>query len=178
MPARILLEGRPGVGKTTAVRRLSALVHGRDITGFTTQEIRQGGVRVGFALETAAGDRAVFAHVDFPGPPNVGRYGVDLGVLDRLALPALAAAAADPAPGRLVLIDELGRMELASASFQEAVRSVLESGVDVVATVPAHSDPFTDALKRRTGIELIVVTRANRQALPGKLAAQLEHPPR
>lgn len=178
MPTRILLEGRPGVGKTTAVRRLAALVHGRDITGFTTEEIRQGGARVGFALETAAGDRAVLAHADFPGPPNVGRYGVDLGALDRLALPALTAAAADPAPGQLVLIDELGRMELASASFREAVRSVFEAGIDVVATVHAHSDPFTDALKRRAGIELIVVTRANRHALPEELAARLEHPRR
>ncbi|MFE5110416.1 nucleoside-triphosphatase [Streptomyces sp. NPDC056663] len=175
MPTRILLEGRPGVGKTTAIRRLAALLHGRDIVGFTTEEIRQGDARVGFALETAAGRRAVLAHVGFPGPPKVGRYGVDLGVMDRLALPALMTASADPVPGQLVLIDELGRMELASASFREAVRSVFEAGVDVVATVHAHSDPFTDALKRRPDTELIAVTRANRHSLPDDLAARLSY---
>ncbi|MET7493866.1 NTPase [Streptomyces sp900116325] len=175
MAARILLEGRPGVGKTTAIRRLAALLNGRDIVGFTTEEIRQGGARVGFALETAAGRRAVLAHAGFPGPPKVGRYGVDLGVMDRLALPALMAASADPAPRQLVLIDELGRMELASASFREAVRSLFEADVDVVATVHAHSDPFTDALKQRPGIELIAVTRVNRNALPERLATRLEH---
>lgn len=174
MPTRILLEGRPGVGKTTAVRRLAALLHSRDIVGFTTEEIRQGGARVGFALETA-GHRAVLAHVGFPGPPKVGRYGVDLSVMDRVALPALMAASTDPLPGQLVLIDELGRMELASASFREAVRSVFEAGIDVVATVHAHSDPFTDALKRRADIELIVVTLTNRDALPEQLASQLEY---
>ncbi|MFD7757522.1 nucleoside-triphosphatase [Streptomyces sp. NPDC059757] len=173
MPTRILLEGRPGVGKTTAIRRLAALLHGRDIVGFTTEEIRQGGARVGFALETAAGHRAVLAHVDFPGPPKVGRYGVDLGVMDRLALPALTAASADPVPGQLVLIDELGRMELAPASFRQAVRSVFEADVDVVATVHAHSDPFTDALKRRADTELVAVTGANRHSLPDELAARL-----
>ncbi|MGW5274071.1 nucleoside-triphosphatase [Streptomyces sp. NPDC004044] len=175
MPTRILLEGRPGVGKTTAIRRLTALLHNRDIVGFTTEEIRQGGARVGFALETAAGNRAVLAHVGFPGPPKVGRYGVDLGVMDRLALPALMAASAHPAPGQLVLIDELGRMELASASFREAVRSAFEAAIDVVATVHAHSDPFTDPLKQRADIELITVTRANRHALPERLAARLEY---
>ncbi|MFD4652885.1 nucleoside-triphosphatase [Streptomyces sp. NPDC056721] len=176
MPTRILLEGRPGVGKTTAIRRLASLLHGRDIVGFTTEEIRQGGSRVGFALETTAGHRVVLAHVDFPGPPKVGRYGVDLGVMDRVAVPALMAASADPpVPGRLVLIDELGRMELAAASFRAAVRSVFEAGIDVVATVHAHSDPFTDALKQRAGIEVIVVTQANRHALPENLAAQLEY---
>ncbi|MFI5628782.1 nucleoside-triphosphatase [Streptomyces sp. NPDC051664] len=106
----------------------------------------------------------------FPGPPKVGRYGVDLGVMDRLAL---MAASADPVPGQLVLIDELGRMELASASFREAVRSVFEAGV--VATVHAHSDPFTDALKRRADTELIAVTRANRHSLPDGPAARLEY---
>ncbi|MEU9994641.1 NTPase [Streptomyces sp. NPDC050848] len=176
MATRILLEGRPGVGKTTAVRRLTELLPCRTVVGFTTAEMRQADARVGFALETVSGDRAVLAHVDFPGPPKVGRYGVDLGVLDRLAVPALRAACAEPRPGQLVLIDELGRMELASASFREAVESVFASAVDVVATVHAHSDPFTDALKRRPGVELVVVTHANREALPEVLAARLGAP--
>ncbi|MGP3950017.1 NTPase [Streptomyces sp. 7N604] len=174
MPTRILLEGRPGVGKTTAVRRLAALLRTRGVVGFTTEEIRHGGTRVGFALETLAGERAVLAHVDFPGPPRVGRYGVDLGVMERLALLSLTSAPRDP--GRLVLIDELGRMELACTAFQDAVRSLFEADADIVATVHAHRDPFTDALKQRADIELVPLTRANRDALPGELAARLENP--
>ncbi|MDX2934844.1 nucleoside-triphosphatase [Streptomyces ipomoeae] len=177
MPTRILLEGRPGVGKTTIVRRLAALLSTRRAVGFTTEEIRHGGIRSGFALETLEGDmRAVLAHVDFPGPPRVGRYGVDLGVMERLALPPLRSAAAEPAPGDLVLIDELGRMELACTAFQETVRSLFASDIDIVATVHAHSDPFTDALKQRPDITLVQVTRANRDALPEDLAARLEGP--
>jgi nucleoside-triphosphatase len=174
MPTRILIESRPGAGKTTALRRLAALLPARAATGFTTEEIRQSGTRVGFALETLAGRRQVLAHVDLPGPPRVGKYGVDLGVMERLALPALRPAASEKAPGRLVLIDELGRMELACTAFRDAVDTLFAAEVDVVATVHAHRDPFTDALKRRTDIEVVHLTPANRDALPEKLASRLQ----
>ncbi|MGW4895835.1 nucleoside-triphosphatase [Kitasatospora sp. NPDC004240] len=171
MPTRILLEGRPGSGKTTAIRRLAALLRTREAVGFTTEEIRQNGTRVGFALETLTGRRGVLAHVGLPGPLRVGRYGVDLTVLERLALPSLATPTG---PDTLVLIDELGRMELAHPAFRDAVRAVLATGVDVVATVHAQHEPFTDALKRRTDVELIRLSPANRDALPERLAARLE----
>ncbi|MFI6726067.1 hypothetical protein NRF20_38350 [Streptomyces sp. R-74717] len=175
MPTRILLEGRPGAGKTTALRRLAALLPTHAATGFTTEEIRQSGARVGFALETLAGRREVLAHVDLPGPPRVGKYGVDLGVMERLALPSLRPAATEEATG-LVLIDELGRMELTCTAFRHAVDALFVAEVDVVATVHAHRDPFTDALKRRADIEVVQLTPANRDVLPGELAARLQQP--
>ncbi|WP_030259070.1 MULTISPECIES: nucleoside-triphosphatase [Streptomyces] len=178
MPTRILLEGRPGTGKTTAIRRLATLLRIREAAGFTTQEIRAGGARVGFSLETLAGRRAVLAHVDLPGPPRVGRYGVDLEVMERLALPALAWIAPDPtaapSPRKLVLVDELGRMELAYRPFEDAVRALFAAEVDVVATVQAQHGPLTDALKHRADIEVLQLTRANRDRLPEQLAARLE----
>ncbi|WP_306300627.1 nucleoside-triphosphatase, partial [Streptomyces sp. NRRL B-24572] len=69
VPTRILVEGRPGAGKTTALRRLATLLPTRAVTGFTTEEIRRSGARVGFALETLAGRREGLAHVDLPGEP-------------------------------------------------------------------------------------------------------------
>jgi nucleoside-triphosphatase len=176
VPTRILLEARPGAGKTTALRRLAALLPTHAATGFTTEEIRQSGARVGFALETLAGRREVLAHVDLPGPPRVGKYGVDPSVMERLALPSLRPAATEEATGRLVLIDELGRMELACTAFRDAVDALFVAEVDVVATVHTHRDPFTDALKRRADIEVVQLTPANRDVLPGELAARLQRP--
>ncbi|MEW1908786.1 nucleoside-triphosphatase [Kitasatospora sp. NPDC085895] len=171
MPTRILLEGRPGSGKTTAIRRLAALLRTREAVGFTTEEIREGGARVGFVLETLTGRSGVLARVGLPGPLRVGRYGVDIGVMEGLAVPSLATP---PEPGTLVLVDELGRMELAYPPFRDAVRAVFAADVDVVATVHAQHGPFTNALKRRSDVELIRLTRANRDVLPARLATRLE----
>jgi nucleoside-triphosphatase len=168
---RLLLEGRPGVGKTTVVRRLVDLLRRGDlaVSGFTTEEIREGGRRLGFAIESLDGDRAVMAHTDISGPPRVGKYGVDLGTFERIALPTLSAATSSD----VMVIDELGKMELASAAFRDAVIHAFESKVDVVATVHRFHHPFTDALKRRSDVEVVSVTERSRDRLPEELVARL-----
>ena len=173
---RLLVEGRPGIGKTTVARRLLTLLQEADVPvgGFTTGELRTGAYREGFVVEAVSGAREVLAHVDLPGPPRVGRYGVDLAAFERVALPALG----DPGPGGVVVVDELGKMELASAAFRAAVVELLGRDVAVVATVQRARDRFTDALKRRPDIRVVRVTEATRDALPEQLMGRLVGTPR
>jgi nucleoside-triphosphatase len=173
---RLLLEGRSGVGKTTVARRLVTLLRraGVPAGGFTTAELRTAGRREGFLVEAASGSRARLAHVDLPGPPRVGRYGVDLAAFERVALPALRA----PRTGGVVVVDELGKMELASAAFRDAVTQLLERDVAVVATVHQARDRFTEALRRRPDIRVVRVTEATRDALPEQLIDCLAGTPR
>jgi nucleoside-triphosphatase len=164
-----LIEARPGAGKTTALGRLAQILRerGATVAGFLTEEIRDGGKRVGFSIETLRGERGTLAHVECPGPPRVGRYGVALREFERLAVPALQV------PADAVLIDELGKMELASVAFTDAVANLLEGETPVVATVHAFRHPFTDRLKRRRDAEVVRLTRANRDEFPGLLAERL-----
>ena len=164
---RLLLEGRPGIGKTTVARRLVALLleGGVPVGGFTTAELRTGGRREGFVVEAISGAQGVLAHVGLPGPPRVGRYGVDLPTFERVALPALRI----PRTGGVVVVDELGKMELASAAFCEAVVELLRRDVALVATVHRAHHQLTDALRRRPDIRLVGVTEATRDALPQQL---------
>jgi nucleoside-triphosphatase len=168
---RLLLEGRPGIGKTTVARRLLHLLQeaGVPVGGFTTAELRTGGRREGFLVEAVSGAQEVLAHVDLPGPPWVGRYGVDLAAFDRVALPALRT----PRTGGVVVVDELGKMELASAPFRDAVMQLLDRDVAVVATVHQARHQFTDAVRRRPGIRVVRVTEATRDALPEQLMDRL-----
>jgi nucleoside-triphosphatase len=145
---------------------LAELLRERGVSfrGFVTEELREGRQRVGFAVETFEGDRATLAHVTFSGPPRVGRYGVDLETFERVALPALAGVKDE----EVVVIDELGKMELASEAFCGAVSELFDRRLPVVATVQVARHPFTDALKREA--DVVRVTRANRDELPASIA--------
>jgi len=134
-----------------------------------TADLREGGRRVGFAVESFDGKRATLAHVSLPGPPRVSRYGVDLPAFEQVALPALdAAGRAD-----VVVLDELGKMELASDRFCDAVTELFHSPSSVVATIHVFRHPFTDVLKARSDVERLSVTRKTREGLPEELAARL-----
>jgi nucleoside-triphosphatase len=86
-----------------------------------------------------------------------------------VALPALEQPSADA----VVVIDEIGKMELASERFRQAVERLLREPLPLVATVQASRQPFTDALKRRKGVEVMRLNAGNRDELPELLAERL-----
>lgn len=167
-PLRVLLEGPPKIGKSTVVERLVQLLHQSDIPvgGFITRELREDGRRVGFAVKDLEGPEALLAHQDFRTRVQVGRFYVDVPAFEGVGLPALERAVEQ---GRIVVIDEIARMELASAAFLDALASVLDSAASVVATVHVNEHPVTDKLKKRSDIELIEVTESNRDELPSRI---------
>jgi nucleoside-triphosphatase len=171
MSVRVLVEGRPGSGKTTVIERVATLLAEQaiDVRGFVTRELREHGRRVGFQVKSLDGEQATLAHTKLSGPPRVGKYGVDLDSFEEIALPTLAR----PPRDAVVVIDELGKMELASERFREAVMRLLEAPVDLVATVHVYRHPLTDRLKRRRDIERVKLTRGERDALPEQLAERL-----
>lgn len=168
--AAFLITGRPGSGKTTLVR---SIVEALDVPagGFYTRELRdEQGVRTGFELFTLSGESDTLAAVDLESPHRVGRYGVDVGVVDRLGVPAIETAIEKRA---LVVIDEIGRMELLSTAFQRAVVDAVRRGRLVLATVMLKPDPFVDELKAQQDSFVYEITPANRDGVRGEVEAQL-----
>lgn len=162
----LLLTGPPGVGKTTVIRRVAQGLSGRRIRGFTTEEVREGGERVGFRIETFDGDSAFLAHVQIQSKHRVGRYGVDLAALDRVVDSALS-----PGQAEITLVDEIGKMECLSPRFVAAMERLLESGQLLVATVGSRGGGFIEQVKHRPGVTLLRVSRANRETLAGEVLA-------
>ena len=152
-----LLTGRPGTGKTSLIQRVVMALGGR-AGGFYTEEIRSEGTRLGFRLVTLDGQEAVLAHVEIRSHYRVGKYGVDIDSLDRVGVSALHRAARQC---DLIVVDEIGKMELFSADFREAVRQVIDSGKKVLGTIMLNPHPWADNIKRQPQVNLVEVTRAN-----------------
>ncbi len=154
-----LLTGRPGTGKTSLIKRVVAQMKG-EAGGFYTEEIRSQGVREGFRLVTLDGEQVTLAHVNIHSPYRVSKYGVDIDGLEQVGVPALHKAAEEC---DLVVVDEIGKMELFSAKFRETIPRVIGSGRRVLGTIMLNPNPWADAIKRQPQVNLITVTRANHQ---------------
>lgn len=135
--------------------------------GFYTTEIRTGKQRLGFEIITLSGKKAVLAHVALNSRYRVGKYSVRPENLGE-ALKEITEALRQNKQ-RCLLIDEIGKMELFSPKFRETIILALNSPLPVIATISAKPHPFCDPLKKRADVQLIEVTKGNREQLPRKL---------
>lgn len=164
----LLLSGPPRCGKTTVIMEVVKRLSRSNCGGFYTDEIKESGRRTGFSIHTLDGGKGTLSHVNIKGPPRVGRYGVNVADLERIGVPALMDAVRNRG---LVIIDEIGKMELFSEKFREAVLLSLDSPVPVLGTIMESGNSFADAIKRRRDVTLIQVTTENRDSLPDRLVS-------
>jgi len=169
----ILLTGRPGIGKTTVIKKVVSLL-GTGAGGFYTREMRSGGSRTGFEIVTLDGQRAYLAskvpEITFAHPVPFGSYRVNLDGIDSVAVPALLEALDQ---GKVIVVDEIGPMEIRSRRFCETILRVLDSNVPVVGTVVKRPNDFADRVKAHRRVTVTSVTLENRDTLPSAIISAL-----
>jgi nucleoside-triphosphatase len=165
MKSIFLLTGPPGSGKTSLIKQAVARLEIK-AGGFYTEDIKSRGVRQGFRLVTLDGETAVLSHIDIKSPHRVSKYGVDVASLDRVGVAAIERAAREC---QLVVIDEIGKMELLSARFREALLKIVNSGKRLLATIMLNPNPCADAIKSRPQAKLVNLTRSNQPQVMAEL---------
>jgi len=159
---KTLITGKPGVGKTTLIQKIIKRMRSVNMAGFYTAEIRSKGSRLGFELQGLNGGCRTLAHVEIDSQYRVGRYGVDIdGFEEFLTTVDLLNPHLE-----LIVIDEIGKMELFSNRFRTLVCDALNSDKQVLAGIPIKGNEFIQEIKQRVDIRLFEVTRDNRDQLP------------
>ncbi|KAM5235034.1 cancer-related nucleoside-triphosphatase [Ctenodactylus gundi] len=186
MARHVFLTGPPGVGKTTLIQKASEALRasGVPLDGFYTEEVRQGGRRVGFDVVTLSGARGPLSRVRSEPPSGtrdcrVGPYLVDLTSFEQLVLPVLRSAGSGGGPALPVcVIDEIGKMELFSQPFVQAVRRLLSSlGTVILGTIPAPKGKplaLVEEIRSRQDVVVLSVTRENRNCLLPEIVTRVQ----
>ncbi len=166
MKRLLFVTGRPGIGKTTVLLKAAEGLKAKSyrVGGMISKEVRREGTRIGFEIiDFGTGMRGWLAHVEQRVGPQVGKYRVNLGDLETIGANAILEALKN---ADVVVIDEIGPMELFSQAFRKAVSAALNSSRVVLAVIH-HSarDPIIEAIKNRDDVFMATVNLANRNDL-------------
>jgi len=156
----VLFTGPPRCGKSTLIEKIIREIK-IPATGFFTREIREKGRRVGFSINTLDGKQGVLAHQRIKSRWQVGKYGVNLAEIDRIAVPAMMP----DRPDMLIVIDEIGKMECFSMLFKKTLKNVLDSKHPVIGSIALKGDHFIQKIKVRPDVLLVTVTLQNQDEL-------------
>ncbi len=162
---KIVLTGEPGIGKTTLIKKLAKVLWDR-VIGFWTEEVRDPKTkkRIGFKIVSTEDKSLLFASKTFASKHLVGSYGVNVQRFESVALPILEKALEE---NKIVLVDEVGKMELFSKPFRELIRKlVYDPRKDMVITLPIRDvHPLVAEIRRFKGAVLLEVKKENRDGL-------------
>jgi nucleoside-triphosphatase len=142
----------------------------RTSRGFVTEDIHQDGDRVGFMVEFDDGESRVLSHVDYD-EPHVGKYGVDMDTMDWVVGKAANWSVTDT---DLFVVDEIGKMELHQDDFSEIVEELLESEVDLLATIPKVGPDFVGEIQSRQDVEEVKLTEDSREEVLSELVERFD----
>lgn len=170
-PRNVFVTGPPRCGKSTLIERVAREIR-RPMTGFLTREIRERGKRVGFSINRLDGKIGMLAHENIKGGFRVGKYGVNIDDIEKIAVPSMLPSR----PDQLVVIDEVGKMECFSPLFRETLIRTLDARNPVLGSIALKGDAFIRGIKKRTDVLLLSISEKNRDGMVDQILTILLSP--
>ena len=167
---KIGITGLPGSGKTYALFRVIDMLKEEElrIGGMIDEPIEEDRRKTGFTVRNLlTGEKQVFASTDFESKVMVGKIGVDLSKLEEVGVKAIKDAIQEC---DIIVIDEVGKMEVESELFVETVKESLDADKPMIITLHKKSrNPLLQDIRRRDDVRILEVTPTNRNILPYKI---------
>ena len=167
---KIGITGLPGSGKTYALLRVIEMLKEEELSigGMIDEPVGDGRHKTGFTVrDLATGETAVFASTDIESKIMVGKIGVDLSKLEAVGVKAIRDACEKC---DIIIIDEVGKMEVESQLFIDAVNEALDADKPMIITLHKKSrNPLLQDIRRRDDVRILEVTPTNRNILPYKI---------
>ena len=170
MIKNIFITGKPGCGKTTLIKEILKEIK-IQARGFYTEEIRQKGERVGFKIITLSGKEGILSHKEIECPFKVSKYKVNLKDLEEIGIKEIEKGLEEDC---LIVIDEIGKMELFSKKFKKVIKKTLESKNKVLGTIKLTLNSFTERIRKRKDTKILNLTKENREEIKREIIKFLE----
>jgi nucleoside-triphosphatase len=168
---KIGITGLPGSGKTYALLRVIEMLKEEEliIGGMMDEPVKDDGRhKTGFTVkDLMTGDSVLFASAEIESKIMVGKLGVDLEKLEGVGVAAIKRACEEC---DIIVIDEVGKVEVESQAFIDAVKDALDVDKPMILTLHKKSrNPLLQDIRRRDDVRILEVTPTNRNLLPYKI---------
>ncbi len=167
---KIGITGLPNTGKTQLLMKVIEMLEADELKvgGMITEAIIFKNKKVGFyVIDWLTKKKRKFAHENIESKIHVEEYGVDMRALDAVGVKAINLAIKE---ADVIIIDEVGKMEVESPGFVAAVNEALDCDKPLILTLHKKSrNPLLQDIRRRDDLRILEVTPVNRNLLPYKI---------
>lgn len=167
---KYFLSGVPRVGKTTALKKIIAEIGSEKFSGFYSEEVVVNYQRTGFKVISLDGTESIFASIYSNSLTRVGRYGIDIKKFENIAIHSINKSLNQ---NKIIVIDEIGPMQISSNKFLYTIENLLESSHTVLGTIYFDSHPVIDKIKQKKDINTFHLNKHNNKDIIRRIQTEL-----